>query len=133
MILTFFIVILTVFLFSSFTLTYRLQSINRVVLNTPISLFEKSIPLINYPEENNLYFDKEALRENLKSYYDENLEKTFKNYTMELYFYNQEDESICVNDKCNAVRVTVKGRFFYMVDVNREIKYEIHKGAKYGG
>ncbi len=133
MIMMLFVLILTVFLFSSFTLSYRLQTINRVVINTPISIFESSISLVHYIEENNLYFDKEELRNNLEEYYDKNLKKTLKDYSMDLYFYNQVDHSICVTDKCDAVKVTINGSFFFTIEVTRTINYEIHKGAKYAG
>ena len=133
MIMMLFVISLTLFLFSSFTLSYRLQTINRVVINTPISIFESSISLLHYIEEHNLYFDKEALRKNLINYYDENLEKVFKDYEMTLYFYNQESQSICVSDQCDAVKVTISGNIFFQMEINRSVNYEIHKGAKYAG
>lgn len=131
MIMMFFVITLTIFLFSSFQVSNRLMTINRVVVNTPIQLFETSIITIKYPDEKVLYFNKELLKTNLSKYYDDNLLKVFKNYQMELYYYNQENGSLCLSDQCNAVEVMIKGKYILDMDYLRSIKYEIHKGAKY--
>ena len=120
------------FMFSSFTLSYQLSTINRVVIYTPIEIFEKSISLINLDENHTLSFDKNLLRANLKNYYDENLHDVFKNYILDLYYYNQNNGSICTGSKCDAVEVTVRGTYMYSFSYSRSIKYEIHKGAAYG-
>ena len=120
------------FMFSSFTLSYRLSTINQVVIYTPIEIFEKSISLVNLDEHHTLSFDKTLLRTNLKNYYDENLHNVFKNYSLDLYYYNQSDGSICTSDKCDAVEVTVSGAYMYSFRYSRSVKYEIHKGAAYG-
>ena len=122
---------LTLFLFANFTLTYRLQTINRAIINTPLELFELAIPLVNIDEEN-IYFDKIKLEAGILNYYEETIEDQFKSYDVEFYYYNQSNHSICVSDKCNAVEITVSGNYFLNFTYERSINYEIHKGAKYG-
>ena len=131
MILLALVTALTMFLFASFTLTYRLQTINRAIINTPVELFELSIPLVNV-DENNLYFDKTKLENKVLSYYSEKFDGLFKSYDVDFYYYNQNDKSICVDDECNAVEITVTGNYFLTFNYEKSISYEIHKGAKYG-
>ena len=131
MILLSLITALTIFLFAGFTLTYRLQTINRAIINTPIELFETSIPLANVDEEN-LYFDKKRLETKVTDYYSSSIGPYFKSYDVSFYYYNQTDKSICVSDTCNAVEITITGNYFLSFEYERTINYEIHKGAKYG-
>ena len=131
MILLALVTALTMFLFASFTLTYRLQTINRAIINTPVELFELSIPLVNV-DESNLYFDKTKLENKVLSYYSEKFDGLFKSYDVDFYYYNQNDKSICVDDECNAVEITVTGNYFLTFNYEKSISYEIHKGAKYG-
>lgn len=131
MILLTLVVSLIIFLFSSFTLSYRLQTINRIIVNTPVELFELSIPLVNV-DETNVYFDKNKLESYVLDYYQDNLSNYFKNYDVTFYYYNQVDGSICVNEQCNAVEITVDGIYMFNFHYERSITYEIHKGARYG-
>lgn len=131
MILLMLVISLIIFLFSSFTLSYRLQTINRIVINTPVEIFELSIPIVNI-DESNLYFDKKKLETSVLQYYQNNLSDYFKTYDVSFYYYNQSDESICVNDQCNAVEITIDGIYMFNFHYERTINYEIHKGAKYG-
>ena len=48
-----------------FTVTYRLNGINRSLYNIPISIFESSIPLLDYNQEIGLYYNKEMLKNQL--------------------------------------------------------------------
>ena len=119
-------------MFSCFEASFHLSIVNRAVIYTPIQLFESSIEVINREDEDNLYFNKELLINNLESYYHDNIDEYLSSYTVEEYFYNQTDGSLCVNDKCNAVEVTVKGSYSFFFNYARTITYEIHQGDKYG-
>ena len=125
------VISLTVFLFASFTLSYRLQTINRAIINTPVEIFELSIPVANI-DETNLYFDKNTLESKVLTYYQNSIGEYFKTYHVSFYYYNQADKSICVSDKCNAVEITVNGNYMFNFNYEKSISYEIHKGAKYG-
>lgn len=131
MILLALVTALTIFLFAGFTLTYRLQTINRAIINTPIEIFETSIPLANV-DEANLYFDKSKLETNVLDYYSSTIGLLFKSYNVDFYYYNQNNQSICVSDYCNAVEITVSGNYFLSFNYERVVTYEIHKGARYG-
>lgn len=98
----------------------------------PVEVFETAIPLVNVDISQGLYFDKTKLNKNVNNYLQSKLTGVMKDYTYSLYYYNQEDESICTSDKCNAVEVTVNGHYAYNFTYTRSVNYEIHKGAKYG-
>ena len=128
MILMIFVIILTTFLFSSFTVSFRLQTINRVVIYTPVEIFENSISLLDIEDDDDIYFDKAKLTRSLKNYYDSNLKKVFKNYYLSIYYFSGEDKSLCVSDKCKGVSVTVHGRYLLNFNYSRTIQYQIKEG-----
>lgn len=130
MILIFFSATLIACSYSFFSVVTRLQCVNRIIANTPIDIFEKSIPLID--DETDLHFDKDKLYYSLNEYYSNNLRKYINSYHLELYYYNQIDQSICTDDNCNAVEVDVSGTSVFSFRFHRTLTYEIHKGAQYG-
>lgn len=132
MIVLLFVFTLSAFLFSSFTISLKLQTINRAVIYMPIEIFETAIPVANIDENEGLYFNKDWLTNNLDSYFENKLSRIMKDYSYSLYYYNQNDQSICINDKCDAVEVTVTGHYAFNFLYSRSINYEIRKGAKYG-
>lgn len=132
MIILLFVFTLTTFLFSSFTISLKLQTINRAIIYMPIEIFETSIQMVNIDETENLYFDKNLLDTNVNRYLEEKLSNVMKDYSYSFYYYNQDDGSICTSGKCNAVEVTVSGHYAYNFSYSRSVNYEIHKGAKYG-
>ena len=132
MIILMFVFSLSVFLFSSFTISLKLQTINRAVIYMPLEIFETAIPNTNIDINDGLYFNKSKLANNLDDYFEERLSNVMKDYSYTLYYYNQDDGSICTDSKCDAVEVTVTGHYAYTFIYSRSICYEIHKGAKYG-
>ena len=50
-----------------FTFTYRINGINRIVYNIPISIFEAAIPLVQDSNAPKMYFDKQYLSSELTS------------------------------------------------------------------
>lgn len=127
----FFVALFSGFLFSSFSLTIRLERINRAVLYAPISLFEISIPTVNV-DENNLYFDKKKLERNVLTYFENNISDLCDSYEVDFYYYDQNDGSLCIGNECNAVEVTLTCTYSFFIDYSRTMKYEIHRGARYG-
>ena len=98
----------------------------------PLEIFETAIPTINLDETEGLYFNKSRLNNNISNYLSNKLENFMSDYTYSLYYYNQSDHSICTANKCNAVEVTVSGHYAFKFAYSRSVRYEIHKGAKYG-
>ena len=132
MILIYIIALLSISMFSSFTTSYHLQTANRAIIYAPIELIESSLEIINKANDKNLYFDKALLIENLDNYYHKQLKGHLDNITTQYYFYNQNDQSICVSDNCAAVEITVRGSYSFFFNYQRTVSYEIKKGAVYG-
>ena len=110
-----------------FTFTYRINGINRVMFNMPISIFEASIPLVQDTSEPILYFDREYLLNELTSYIDKSIYKYTDRYSLDLYYYDQDDYSICRGDYCNAVEVTLNARITLFDDYSKTMRFYIHK------
>lgn len=110
-----------------FTFTYRINGINRVMFNMPISIFEASIPLVQDASEPILYFDREYLLNELTSYVDKSIYKYTDRYSLDLYYYDQDDYSICRGDYCNAVEVTLNARITLFDDYSKTMRFYIHK------
>lgn len=131
MMIAFLVVVMALLSFQFFTVTTKINVLNRVVVNTPISLFEASIPLVSDEEEISLYFDKPLLEANLSDYYQHNLHRYVKRYTLSYYYYNQEDQSYCVDDLCNAVEVSITANVVFSFSYSRIMFYEI-RSSHYG-
>lgn len=129
MILMLFVILLTTFLFSSFTVSFRLQTINRVVIYTPVEIFENSISLLDVEDDDDMYFNKVQLYNGLKTYYDSNLKKVFKNYKMLIYYFAGENKALCVSERCKGVSVTITGKYLFDFNYLRTIQYQIKEGS----
>lgn len=110
--------------FNLFTISYQVNGINRVVIHTPIAYFEVSIPLANSDE---LYFDKVKLEERLMNYYSKSIEKYTHKYNVNFYYYNLEDESVCLGDKCRGVEITVDAGLMFYYSYTRTMFYQIEE------
>lgn len=112
-----------------FTFSTRLKTVDRVVVQTPKEIFESSIPLLANENKLTPIFDGELLGKKLNDYYTTNLGKSCKSFSFDLYFYNPDDMSMCVSEKCTAVEVNVTANIFLEFNYSKMIFYEIRKGA----
>lgn len=112
--------------FYMFTLTYRINGVNRTLTNVPISIFENSIPIHQESDEFIPYFDQDKLYDGLTYYFNNNIIHYSKDYQLYLSYYYQDDLSICTSDKCNAVTVRIKAKivmdYYYDKSMNFYIK-----------
>lgn len=112
-----------------FTFSTRLKTVDRVVVQTPKEIFESSIPLLANENKLTPIFDGELLGKKLNDYYTTNLGKSCRTFSFDLYFYNPDDMSMCVSEKCTAVEVNVTANIFLEFNYSKTIFYEIRKGA----
>ena len=91
-----------------FTVTYRVNGAHRTLFNVPISIFETSVPLVSDEEEPTLYFAKSELEDKLNSYFAFHLHKYVSDYTINYYYYNQQDFSICKTNQCTSLEINLK-------------------------
>ena len=113
--------------FSSYALAFQINGINRVLVSTPLTIFETSV-LHNVDEETpNVLLAKNLVRQKLDKFYSYELSKFTDKYVYEIYFYNKEDESMCVEDSCNAVEVSFDASLIYNYQYHRVIHFEVFK------
>lgn len=125
MINIFIALMLAVLSFNFFTVTYKLNGINRTLLFTPTSLFEVNIPLINDSDEFDLYFDKENLERDLTYYYDTQLKRYTSEYEVIYYYTNIDDEAMCTSEFCKAIEITLKAEILFEFLYEKTMKFEI--------
>lgn len=113
--------------FSSYALAYQINGINRVVISTPATIFETSIYHNVDGEQPHVLMSKKLVSQKLENFYQCEIPKFTENFTYELYFYNKEDESMCVEDNCNAVEVTFNATLIYNYQYHRVLHYEVYK------
>ena len=118
------------FLMSSFV--YKINGINRSIIQTPHAILEKSIPLTMQKEEVTLYYDQETLKNSYESYLDRELKKYTENYTVSYYFYNTQDGGFCDVTNCQGVVIKVEAKVMLGITYKREMKYEITESDFYG-
>lgn len=117
--------------FCFYSVSTKLNCLNCIVVNTPKELFEQSIPLV-YVDGNKLYFDQDKLYSKLKKYYDVAVKQYVDEYTLKLYFYNQDDRSLCVVKQCDCVQYSLDCELPFNVKFHRTMFWEIREGATYG-
>lgn len=119
--------------FTVFSVGVKLQSINRVIFQTPKGLVETCIPLY-YQDEDNIkpYFDQVKLEQTMTNYYQSTLKKYADRVEVSYSYYNADDDSFCVDDKCDGVEITIDSYVVFNIKHHRQIKFEIRKGDVYG-
>lgn len=108
-----------------FTVTYRVTGINRTLYNIPISIFEVSIPLLQEDGDFTPFYDKEMLESKLTSYFHSTLHKYTEKYTVEYYYYNQEDFSYCTSSTCDAIEITLTSKIFINFNYQKTARFYI--------
>lgn len=110
-----------------FTISYRLTGINRLMYNIPISIFETSIPLVQDTTNYSFYYDKEVLETKLTSYFDKSIYRYTDEYSIDYYYYNQSDYSICKTSTCDAIEITLEAKINLLTTYNKTARFYIHK------
>lgn len=108
-----------------FTISFQINGINRLVLATPIALFETSVVLFDLSNDESPYFDKQILEDNINSYFDFSLPRYSQDYDISVSYYNQEDHSICLSDKPEATEITIQATLDFSFEYQKTMYYEI--------
>lgn len=111
---------------------YKINGINRSILQTPHSILETSVPLTMQKEEVTLYYDQETLKNNYEKYLDSELKKYTEDYVVSYYFYNTNDGGFCDVTNCQGVVIKVEAKVMLGITYKREMKYEITESIYYG-
>ena len=124
MILSLFAITFIIFLFSSFFVAFQINGLNRAIINTPVSLIENCAFV---SEDSQVLIDNEMVLEKLTYYYDNTIRQYVPNYEIEIFYYNNDDFSFCIDDFCSGIEVKVDAVLMYGYKFSRVMYYEVTK------
>ncbi len=114
--------------FQCFTITYRLNGINRTLMEIPLSIFEVAVPLAQENDEIVIYFDQEYLINELTYYFDNKLPFYTSNYDLNYYFSNTGETSMCIEGHCSAIEISLDAEVVFFTRYQKTARYEIREG-----
>ena len=104
-----------------FMLNYSIQGLNRAILFTPIEIMLKGVSSISGTP----LLDRDEFEYVVLSYYDKILPRYTKNYSIDFYYYNSIDQSMCLTDFCDGVEITIDCKLNITYEYHRVMYYEI--------
>ena len=125
MVVIFIALLLTVFCFNFFMISYQMNGINRLFCSVPIALIESSVNKLDLSEDNVPYFDKETLENKLTSYFANSMKNYVDDFALDFYYYNPSDHSFCTSDICHAFEATLKTDLILNYHYEKTLYYEI--------
>ena len=113
--------IICIFSLQFFALNYSIQGLNRAILYTPIELMYKCVSSYNGTPE----FHRDDFEIVVLSYYQNIIPRYSKSYEIDFYYYNIEDESMCLTNYCDAVEITIDCKLNATYNYHRVMYYEM--------
>ena len=123
MILLFLSAILLVFSAQIFALNFSIQGLNRAIINTPIELMYRTV----YIGSSDVQFDSKKFEIELLKYYDQTLSRYSKERTIDFYYYDLADGSMCLRNYCDAVEITIDCKLMMTYTFHRVMYYELRR------
>ncbi len=123
---------MTVFSILTFSLSYKINGLNRAIVFPQLSLFESSIPLTVQGEEIVLYYDQELVKKTYENYLEKNIKKYVDSYKVEYYFYNTKNGGVCDVNDCQGVEIKFSAELMFGINYERVVFYEIQEGKIHG-
>ena len=114
--------------FQCFTITYRLNGINRTLLEIPLSIFEIAGPLVQENNDIVVYFDKDFLVSELTYYFDNKLPFYSSDYQLNYYFSTTGESSMCLEKYCTAIEINLDAEIIFLTRYKKTVRYEIREG-----
>lgn len=104
-----------------FALNYSIQGLNRAIIFTPIEIMYKGV--ISYGDKP--LISRDDFEYIVLSYYDKIIPRYSKDYTVEFYYYNLSDQSMCLTDNCEGIEITINCKLNLTYDYHRVMFYEL--------
>lgn len=86
------------------------------------SVFEYAV--ITIDENNYPYYDEQLIKEGIDNYFENNIKPIVHKYTTGIIFLN-DDNSLCVNGKCQRVQVSLKANINYLFNFEKSMTFTI--------
>lgn len=101
----------------------KYSTINRTFMLLQRSVFEYAV--ITIDENNYPYYDEQLIKEGIDNYFENNIKPPIVNkYTTGIIFLN-DDNSLCVNGKCQRVQVSLKANINYLFNFEKSMTFTI--------
>ena len=124
--LLFFSLIFTLFLNFTFG-AMRLSGVNRTFLSMYKGVLESSVAYINEKGEPiTPYFIQDTLVDYVDHYLEENLTRYVTHYEASVYFFNNEDDTLCTSDYCSAVKISLECDINYLFHYSKAKNFYIN-------
>ena len=104
-----------------FSLSFSIHGIKRAIFSTPIELMNNTVLF----SEDGIYFNKTKFENTVLNYYQNILPRYTKEYDVDFYYYNLLDGSMCIEDECSGVEITVNCKLTFVNNFSRTMYYEI--------
>ena len=121
MIIMFLSAVLMVFCGYFFSLSFSIQGIKRALVCTPIELMHSTVLF----KEDGVHFNKSKFEEVIISYFDNVIPRYAKEHDVEFYYYNLLDGSMCIEDDCDGVEITLNCKLTIGYEYSKTMFYEI--------
>ena len=121
MIIIFLSAVLMVFSGYFFSLSFSIQGIKRALISTPIEIMHNTV-LFN---EDGVHFDKNKFENVVISYFDKIIPRYTEEHDVEFYYYNLEDGSMCLENVCDGVEITLNCKLTIGYEYSKTMFYEI--------
>ena len=100
----------------------KYSTINRTFMLLQRSVFEYAV--ITIDENNYPYYDEQLVKEGIDNYFENNIKPVVNKYTTGIIFLN-DDNSLCVNGKCQRVQVSLKANINYLFNFEKSMTFTI--------
>ena len=120
----FYCALFMIMMFSFYFTGTSMNSVRRAILYLPIELIQKSVSLLEFEDENSLYFNDAVLRDNLTTYFDVTVKPHVHDYQF-LCIYFDHNDKFCIGNHCQKVRITVIANLYFGAKFSNGMTYEI--------
>lgn len=108
-----------------FALNYSIQGLNRAILYTPIEIMYKGVASLGEKP----LISRDDFEYILMSYFDHIIPRYSKEYTVDFYYYNLSNESMCLTDNCEGVDITIDCKLNITYQYHRVMYYELKESS----
>lgn len=108
-----------------FALNYSIQGLNRAILYTPIEIMYKGVSSLGEKP----LISRDDFEYILMSYFDHIIPRYSKEYTVDFYYYNLSNESMCLTDNCEGVEITIDCKLNITYQYHRVMYYELKESS----
>lgn len=121
MIIMFFAAIMGIMIINLSYISSSFQGLNRAIIFAPIEIMYKDLKMVN----DTLLFNVSKIENNMNEYYAKSLPKYCSSYTVEYFFYNEEDSGVCLDESCRGFEVTIRAEIVFSLVYERTMNYKV--------